>query len=299
MHLAVSVVILRTMSIKPVLYLLYKKIVSSPLPFNIGQYAFIGSLHNFFIMFLKPDVIEFEGFQIALDKNNSLRLSKTPKDISLETAIIRETLKAGQVAVDVGAHIGYYSLIFAKLVGKSGRVFAFEPDLLNFVLLKKNIHLNGYSNVKSIHSAVADSSGKIKLYKSNSSQADHRTYDSKQRRQKTIVSAVALDDYFKHQTIKIDFVKIDVQGSEMKVLTGMLGVIKRNRHIQILTEFWPEGLSLAGDDAREYLGLFEELGFKILEINERESKLKELTARSLLEAYTVENRKDTNLLCIR
>lgn len=60
----------------------------------------------------------------------------------LMTEIIKRETKEGDVVLDIGAHIGYYTLMFARLVGKEGKVFAFEPDPDNFTLLKKNIEIN-------------------------------------------------------------------------------------------------------------------------------------------------------------
>lgn len=265
----------------------------------IDKFGILATIHNFLTALLKQEIIEFAGHRMVLDRHDSLRLSKLPIGISLEATVIRRIVKKGQIVCDIGAHIGSYTLSFAKLVGPEGKVYAFEPVPENLRLLKRNVQLNSYRNVVEIDKAVSSFSGKAKLYLSHTSSTDHQLYSSGKKRNLIWVKTTSLDDYFKLHNGKIDFVKIDVQGSEMKVFRGMQGLLKKNRHITILTEFWPEGLRLAGDSPEDYLRLLTQLGFKILEINEWEARLKKVTIDNLLKIYTVENNKDTNLLCVR
>ena len=64
-----------------------------------------------------------------------------------ETELFKKNLEKGEVVLDIGAHIGYYTLIAAKIVGNEGKVFAFEPAPDNYALLEKNVNANGYKNV--------------------------------------------------------------------------------------------------------------------------------------------------------
>ena len=109
-----------------------------------------------------------------LDSNDSLRLSINGTYSEYETDVMKKIVKKGDVDLDLGANIGYYTLIFAKIVGKNGKVFAFEPDLTNFTLLKKNVEINGYKNVVLINKAVSDKTGKLKLFL-NERNHDERT----------------------------------------------------------------------------------------------------------------------------
>jgi len=120
------------------------------------------------------------------------------------------------VVVDIGANIGYYTLIFARLVGEQGRVFAFEPDPANFSLLAKNVAVNNYHNVELIQKAVSDQTGNARLYLSPKSTVDHRIYSSNDNRKFIDVEAVRLDDYFLDNNGKIDFIKMDIQGLKVK-----------------------------------------------------------------------------------
>ena len=67
----------------------------------------------------------------------------------LETETVKREIKKGNVVSDIGANIGYFASIVAKLVGEEGKVFAFEPDPGNFALLERNVQTNGYKYVES------------------------------------------------------------------------------------------------------------------------------------------------------
>jgi len=91
-------------------------------------------------------------------------------------AIIEEYLKPGMTVLDIGANIGYYTKLFSKSVGSTGKVFAFEPDDTNFRHLKENT--KGLGNVTTINKAVGEKSQQVKLYYSEEMNVDHQTYDS-------------------------------------------------------------------------------------------------------------------------
>src|SRR5207253_6545315 len=96
----------------------------------------------------------------------------------LETYLVERRVREGDVVLDIGANIGYYTLVFAELVGDSGRVFAFEPEPANFALLSENTGLNGRANVTLVNAAVADAGGRLPLYLAGENKGDHRLFDS-------------------------------------------------------------------------------------------------------------------------
>ena len=144
--------------------------------------------------------------------------------------------------MDIGANIGYYTLIFARLVGETGRVFAFEPDPANFALLKKNIETNGYHNVVLEQKAVSSTTGSLKLYISEDSAGDHKIYDSGEARQFIEIEAVSLDDYFSHKDGAVDCIKMDIQGAEWAALQGMSTLLSDTINMKLFMEYWPDGL---------------------------------------------------------
>src|SRR5207237_678248 len=157
-----------------------------------------------------------------------------------------------------GANIGYYTLVFAELVGDSGRVFAFEPEPANFALLSENTGLNGRANVTLVNAAVADAGGRLPLYLAGENKGDHRLFDSPgESRDSVAVEVVQLDEYLADHPREIDFVKIDIQGSEGGALEGMASLLERSRDVELLVEFWPDGLRTFGTDPEEFLESLE------------------------------------------
>lgn len=213
---------------------------------------------------------------------------------------MKKEIKKGNVVLDIGANIGYYTLIFAKLVGEEGRVYAFEPDPTNFALLKKNVEINGYKNVVLVQKAVSNKSGRIKLYLSKNNMGDHRIYDSgEDGRQHIEIEAIRLDDYFEHFEGRIDFIKMDIQGAEGGAIQGMYNLLNKNNNVKIVTEFWPIGLKRFGTDPEEFLRLLIKLGFKLYEVNEQDKEIKPVNIPRLLEIYTPVKGNFTNLLCVK
>jgi FkbM family methyltransferase len=212
--------------------------------------------------------------------------------------------------VDMGANIGYYTLLFARLVGEKGKVYAFEPDKDNFAILKKNVQINGYKNVVLVNKAVSDKTGKTKLYISADNNADHRIYSSDEKRKYVTIETVKIDEYFKDSKIKINFIKLDIQGAEWAALNGMQQLIKRSRKIKLVTEYSPIALKRFGVSPEEYLKLLKKSGFTLHEINEKKwwitddvrKKNKDIlpvTEKKLLKTYTPENGMATNLFCTK
>lgn len=206
------------------------------------------------------------------------------------STIIKNSLKKGDVFIDVGAHIGYFSLLAASKIGDEGHVFAFEPAPANFHFLLKNIELNGFKNIEAFRQAVLEKKRKTNLYFSDTNTGDHRVFDSGDNRKFIKVDTISLDDFFDKRDKKIDFIKIDVQGSETEVLKGMTGILKK-KSLKMFVEFWPYGITANGDDPRELLVLLFENEFKIVS--------PVLKTGDLLKRYTPENQKYENLYCIK
>lgn len=141
-----------------------------------------------------------------------------------ETYWVMRSLRPGQTFVDIGANVGYYTVIASRLVGASGRVFAFEPDPVSFALLERNVALNGLDNVVLEQKAVSNEPGTLRLFISPANKGDHRIYQPKgEEREFVEIEAVVLDEYFAGDRRGVDFVKIDTQGAEVVILEGMLG----------------------------------------------------------------------------
>jgi FkbM family methyltransferase len=235
----------------------------------------------------------------ATDPYISGALVRTGVFEPFETEWTAHELRPGDTVLDVGANIGYFTLHFARLVGPHGRVFAFEPDPANFALLKRNVAVNGYRNVELVPAAVSDRTGATHLFRSDSNAGDHRAYDSADGRAAVAVETVALDRYLDRPGLRIDFIKMDIQGSEWHALRGMRGLLARHPRLKMLMEFWPVGLRRCGASAAAVLGLLEEAGFSLYEMEEAHRRVGRTDARRLLAAYSPDTEDFTNLLCVK
>jgi len=149
---------------------------------------------------------------------------------------IRKNLCEGDVFVDVGANVGYYTLLASKLVGKSGRVIAVEPVPQTVAILKKNIRLNCDRNVVVIDKAAWSSKMKIQMSipKGFYGQASAVGLHKSSAFYKLDVETVSMDEItkkFRIRTIKI--LKIDVEGSELQVLCGAKKTLEKTKYVII------------------------------------------------------------------
>lgn len=286
------------MKMRKILLLMYKDATKILSGHGIGRFYPVRIINNFIISYLKSNFAEVQGHKMFLDSKDSLYLSINGVYEPFETELVKKEIRKGDVVLDIGANIGYYTLIFAKLVSEEGKVFAFEPDPTNFALLKKNIEINEYKNVILVQKAVSNKTGKIRLYLSEDNKADHRIYDSHDGRQSIEIESIRLDDYFKNYDRKIAFIKMDIEGAEGGALQGMTNLLKENKNVKIATEFWPIGVKKFGMEPEEYLKLLLKHNFKLYHINEQEKKIEPANISELLETYTLEKENFTNLLCV-
>src|SRR5258708_4586206 len=163
---------------------------------GLGRIKPIRAGYDFFYRLLRPSSVVVQGQRMWLDDKDSLELATREIYEPMETRLFKKEIKPGQTVLDIGANIGYYTLIAAKLVGPSGKVYAFEPDPTNFKILKKNVERNGHSNVVLVNQAVADKNKKVRLYLNPANKGDHRIYDSKDGRSSIAVRTIRLDDLF-------------------------------------------------------------------------------------------------------
>jgi len=175
--------------------------------------------------------------------------------------LMKAHVKPGMKVLDIGANIGFYTIILSKLVGKAGTVYAFEPDEDNFKFLKRLT--NNLTNVKPALVACGEKSGVTYLYKSQEMNIDHQVYDSGESREKVAVKMVSLDDYLQGEKDGIGFVKIDVQGYEYHVFRGMKKTIARSKKMFMISELSPYCLKKAGTSAELYLSEVKRAGFNV------------------------------------
>lgn len=186
------------------------------------------------------------------------------------TKLLQSIMKPGMTFVDVGAHVGYYSLLAARQVGPQGKVYSFEPEPVNYSLLIKNVELNGYSNVSAKSNAVSGSVGSVSLHVSALDSGRNSVYRHGLPEQGIIeVETTTLDAFFEAKSWpKIDLIKMDVEGAEQDVLNGMVQLLDKTENLKMIMEFNPALLQSAGVDPLQFLAGPVKSGFKIYAINE-------------------------------
>jgi FkbM family methyltransferase len=175
---------------------------------------------------------------------------------------ITEVVRDGFVAIDVGAHLGYYALILSRIVGSNGRVIAFEPIPSNFRILSDNIGLNRCNNIQAVNKAVSDRSGQFEgTLPTESALPSSFTLLKNKGANKIRVEVVSLDDFLKDWDRPIDFVQIDVEGAEGSVIRGARKTIE-SYHPILLVEIHHFGAHLASSEVpRQLMELDYELNW--------------------------------------
>jgi len=254
----------------------------------------------------KINVPNIEQFNMGIHAKKDIFISEHLRINGIwepfETLVTTKLIKPGDIVYDIGANIGYNSIITSKLVKESGKVVAFEPEPTNFKLLKFNLSKNNCSNVVCESLAASDEVGATHLYLNEDNLGDHRMFKTSLRRKRIRIQQIDIDSYPPASTEKIDFVKIDVQGAEHRVVSGMEHVISNNRDIiKVALEFWPNALDMAGNSADHLISLMAKLFSKFLVIDEPNETLFEVTLDQLaiMSRGSLRKKEDSqiNILC--
>ncbi len=190
-----------------------------------------------------------------------------------EITLLTKHIKPGDVILDIGANIGFYAKILSELTGSKGKVHCFEPDITNFLHLKKATE--GLSNVIVNNKAVGSKSETLKIYTSKNINVDHRTYKPDTFDKEIDIDAVSIDDYL-GANLKVDLIKMDIQGFEMQAVKGMIKTFQNNSSLKLISEFWPYGLKKAGSSVSEYYHFLIDAGFRVFILHD--NSLEELNS---------------------
>jgi len=197
----------------------------------------------------------------------------------LETELVMNLLKPGATFVDVGGHVGYYSVIAGKIVSQGGKVITFEPETTNHTVLTQNVQLNGLEGVVQLNKlAVWKESGTITLHETarGDNMGAHWTTESGDGPGVIQIEATSLDEFL-GSNAAIDLIKIDAEGSEYMVFMGMLDLVRRSPELKIITE-----LLFPTQHTRDLVGLIRELGLSATLIDNYSGLLKPLSHEGLI-----------------
>ncbi|MFC1992422.1 FkbM family methyltransferase [Chloroflexota bacterium] len=276
---------------------------------GIGIIPGATALYDFIFWHLCPhkSILEIQGNKMYMNpKNLPKRFRNTFKYFTkyqiheeLTTELFKKVVKDGDIVVDLGANVGYFTLLASKLVGKEGRVYAFEPEPLNYSILIKNIELNGYKNIISVQKAVSGICGTVKLFIDEKATGCHTLSQYDDKKEFIEVDSVTLDNFFKDRNHPVNVIKMDIQGAEIAALMGMDRIIEQNDNLKIFAEFNPSLIQGMGHSAEEFVRmLLEKWHFSVRAISEQaknRSCLQINSVSELMDLFMSRNLKHVNL----
>jgi FkbM family methyltransferase len=225
-------------------------------------------------------IYNFGKFRMVLDKHDpdvsrQIQEHGWYLDEGFDIEVFQKHLKTGMTFVDLGANVGFYTFLARSIIGQKGRVFAFEPYPRNAELIRASIEKNSFhNNVTLVEAAVSDKNGKASFYLSPDASSENSLLDlefrhdddakkeeglgrkGQQEKRAITVDVVTVDDYFEKEVgdTKVDFIKMDIEGSEYRAFKGMSNkVLCDNDRMILMLEFWPNGFRKDNHDPYEFL----------------------------------------------
>ena len=186
---------------------------------------------------------------------------------------ISQFLEKNDCFIDIGAHVGYYSVLAAKIVGSKGKVFAFEPELSNYQKTLENITLNHLNNIKLFNLAVASETKQTQIFVNQDNDGGHALWDvgkhpfnkkslNNQTMQNTQLST--LDNILSQSgnITNLKMIKIDTEGAELNVIKGAVNTIGKYDVPYIICEINRFGLQQMGTNETELREFINSLGYE-------------------------------------
>jgi FkbM family methyltransferase len=286
---------------------LFRSLIKPFIGTGLGKYRLISRVYEWMMnTLLHSGPITVNKYQMYLSQKVYSRKDPIVNELQLKgvwepytTDVFQKLLTRGIVFVDIGANIGYFTLLAASKIGIDGTVYAFEPEPENFSLLLKNIKLNEFKNIKPFQKAIAESTGKMQLYLGTSS-GTHSLFSVVETTEASIeVDVISLDEFFKELDVKPDIIKLDVQGSEIIALKGMHDIVNKNDDLILVTEFETD-MEHSEFTPKIYWDYLLSLGFNnIYLINEEDRKFELTNFQTTIEFLRSKHINWINLFCAK
>jgi len=273
----------------------------------VSHWPFINRIYFSVFLRLIPSqdtISEIHGLKIIGQSNSSMtqRIVTLGEYEEETTKLFHEIIREGMTVLDLGANIGYYSLLAGSLIG-TGKVFAFEPFPETFSLLRRNIQINGFTNITPINKAVSNLIGKQKFFSVNDPTSNSLFQKASGESTKTIeVDSITIDAFVYENKLTVDVVKMDIEGAEIQVLAGMNKTIINNPNIKIIAELSPRVLERCNCKPIDFLNEVFKYGFKILAIDDEKKTRTLVTLDNVEDIITSTYRRypvPVNIYCDR
>jgi FkbM family methyltransferase len=236
------------------------------LPFNLGRWRVERFISDWAKSHpIKTTAIVVGGIKMSLDTSDFLQrtlFATGDFDAHIRQAI-QKHLKRGDVFVDIGANVGFYALCASKIVGPSGKIFAFEPAPETRKTLCSNILLNGARNISAVQLALADHTGEASLFLDQAHNAGATSMRASPNASREITVEIdTYDNYAAHNKIpQPALIKIDVEGAECLVLKGMANLLSQPERPAMIIEVSELALKQLGGSKEELFAIMEENGY--------------------------------------
>lgn len=197
----------------------------------------------------------------GIGKDISYKYGVYAEDYVNRFFVNRCNLRKGGIMLDIGANIGWYSVVMAKQCGL--KIYAFEPHPFNFAMLSENIRINHADNIEAFQNAIAEKEGKMKLhvYKSYN-MGRHSLVDHGKTGTFHEVDTISIDGFMSSHGLEaapVELFKIDIEGFEMSALRGAATTLSRTRYV--FSEFSPAIMKSINESPSAYVDLMMKLGF--------------------------------------
>ena len=188
--------------------------------------------------------------------------------------LFRDSIESGMTVLDIGAHIGIYSLLAAAQMSSGGQVLAFEPDPRNLAFLEENVKINGFTDlIRIVPKAVCETEKKALLYLSQHTGLNSLIHSSNPRPKALEIDAISMDSFL-DKIISIDVIKMDIEGAEIYALQGMQRTLERtNANLKLFLELNPGSLQQAGCSVEAFFSKLREFKLEIQIIDETNRQL--------------------------
>ncbi|MCA1562896.1 MAG: FkbM family methyltransferase [Acidobacteria bacterium] len=220
-------------------------------------------------MRLPPDLGSYR-FHCDLRDSVAREVCFTGRYEPQETSLAARLLRPGMTVVDVGANWGYFTLAAAHWVGRTGRVMAFEPEPRLFDILTRNCELNALAQVRARRKAVAKTAGRLsfRAYVEEAGNWGVTAVADDPRDADFECEAVGLDAALDAEAVEeVDVVKVDVEGAEADVLTGMSRGLAAGRYRYVILECHPEALHARALSVAEAISPLARAGYRLWTID--------------------------------
>lgn len=203
----------------------------------------------------RPVEVRFDGYSLFIrpdDRDIGEHIRATHQYEPHVTAVVRDLLRPGNVFIDVGANVGFFTNLAAHLVGTRGRVVAIEPMDKNLQLIYRALSTNGFDHVQ-VHACAASDRIEIVSVATGPRTSNGQVLTSAQAQPSNLYAQTRLLDELTTDLPRIDLVKLDIEGYELRAWRGFRRGLERHRPV-VLTEFHPLCMrAFVGVEPMDYL----------------------------------------------